>query len=48
MRAWNLLKLLCRSICYEKLVVLLLEDVQRGQALTEEKTVIVDKDRCVF
>jgi hypothetical protein len=37
-----------RSICYEKLAVLLLEDVQRGQALPEENTVIVDKDRCVF
>jgi CRISPR-associated protein Csn2 len=42
------LKLLYRSICYEKLAVLLLEDVQRGQALPEEKTVIIDKDLCVF
>jgi CRISPR-associated protein Csn2 len=42
------LKLLYRSICYEKLTVLLLEDVQRGQALPDENTVIIDKDLCVF
>jgi hypothetical protein len=28
--------------------LLLLEDAQRGQALPEEKTVVIDKDLCVF
>jgi CRISPR-associated protein Csn2 len=41
-------KLLYRSVGYEKLTLLLLEDAQRGQALPEEKTVVIDKDLCVF
>jgi CRISPR type II-A-associated protein Csn2 len=40
--------LLYRSICYEKFHVLMLEDCQRGKRFPEERTVIIDKDLCVF
>jgi CRISPR type II-A-associated protein Csn2 len=42
------LSLLYRSIRYEKFHVLLIEDVQRGEVITDEKVVIIDKDLCIF
>jgi CRISPR-associated protein Csn2 len=39
---------LYKSVCYEKMHMLLIEDVQRGHALEKEKTVIIDKDLCVL
>jgi CRISPR-associated protein Csn2 len=42
------LTLLYRSICYEKLHVLLLEDQQRGTRLPEENSLVIDKDLCIF
>ena len=42
------LRLLYRSVFYEKLFVLLIEPCQRESALQEEQITIVDKDLCVL
>lgn len=42
------LELFYRSVFYEKLNVLLVEDTQRGIKSFCEDTLVVDKDLCIF
>ena len=42
------LELFYQAVLYEKLSILLIEDIQRGRPLSAEHLVIIDKDLCAF